>query len=349
VYGRREPEVDDTLIQPMAGSPGPAIGQAGPMQAIVIEDKRLVLSEVPDPQAGVGEVVVDVTAAGVNRADVSQRQGHYPPPPGASPYPGLECAGVISAVGPGVTGRHVGERISALLAGGGYAGKVAVPAGQLLPVPTGLSLIEAAALPEVSCTVWSNVVDHDRLRQGQTLLVHGGGSGIGTFAIQLGKALGASVVATARAAKHDALRALGADLLIDYTTDDFVAAVREFNGRGADVILDIVGAKYLSRNIEALAPNGRISVIGLQGGRKAELDLGLLMAKRGSVSSTSLRARPAADKARIVSAVIRDVWPLVEAGAIRPVIQTTMPLADAAKAHELMESGDHLGKIVLIP
>ena len=319
------------------------------MQAIVIEDKQLVLREVPEPVAADGEVVVDVTAAGVNRADVSQRQGHYPPPPGASLYPGLECAGVISAVGPGVTGHHVGERVSALLAGGGYAARVAVPAGQLLPVPTGLSLLESAALPEVSCTVWSNVVDRSRLRKGETLLVHGGGSGIGTFAIQLGRALGASVIATARAAKHDALRALGADLLIDYTTDDFVEATRAFNGSGADVILDIVGAKYLARNIEALAPNGRIAVIGMQGGRHAELDLGLLMAKRGSVSSTSLRARPVADKSRIVSAVSRDVWPLVEAGAIKPVIQTTLPLAEAAEAHRLMESSDHLGKILLTP
>ncbi|GAB2581055.1 NAD(P)H quinone oxidoreductase [Paractinoplanes abujensis] len=319
------------------------------MHAIVIEDKKLVSREVPDAEAGDGEVVIDVTAAGVNRADVAQRQGFYPPPPGASPYPGLECAGVISAVGPGVTDRHVGERVSALLSGGGYAERVAVPVGQLLPVPAGLSLIESAALPEVACTVWSNVVDRDRLRKGRTLLVHGGGSGIGTFAIQLGKALGASVIATARSGKHEALRALGADRLIDYTTDDFVTATREFNGQGADVILDIVGAKYLSRNIEALAPNGRISVIGMQGGRKAELDLGLLMAKRGSVSSTSLRARPAGDKARIVAAVARDVWPLVEAGAVKPVIQTTIPLAQAAEAHELMESSDHLGKILLTP
>ncbi|WP_250000336.1 NAD(P)H-quinone oxidoreductase [Actinoplanes sp. M2I2] len=319
------------------------------MQAIVIEDKQLVRREVEDPEAGDGEVVIDVIAAGVNRADVAQRQGHYPQPPGASPYPGLECAGVISAVGPGVTDRHVGERVSALLAGGGYAEKVAVPAGQLLPVPAGLSLTEAAALPECACTVWSNVVDRDRLRKGQTLLVHGGGSGIGTFAIQLGKALGASVVTTARAGKHDTLRGLGADLVIDYTSDDFVAVVHDFNGRGADVILDIVGAKYLSRNIEALAPNGRLSVIGMQGGRKAELDFGALMAKRASVSSTSLRARPVADKARIVAGVTREVWPLVEAGAIRPIIDTTMPLAEAAEAHRLMESSDHVGKILLTP
>ncbi|XVV12661.1 NAD(P)H-quinone oxidoreductase [Actinoplanes sp. CA-131856] len=320
------------------------------MHAIVIEDKKLALREVPDPVPAEGEVVVDVTAAGVNRADVSQRQGFYPPPPGASAYPGLECAGVISAVGPGVSGRHVGERVSALLSGGGYAQRVAVPAGQLLPVPTGLSLHEAAALPEVSCTVWSNSVDRDRLRKGKTFLVHGGGSGIGTFAIQLGHALGATVITTARASKHDRLRELGADLCIDYTTDDFVAATKDFtDGAGADVVLDIVGAKYLSRNIEALAPNGRITVIGMQGGRKAELDLVQLMAKRGSVSSTSLRARPLADKARIVSAVARDVWPLVEAGAIKPIIHTTMPLSEAAEAHSLMESSDHLGKILLLP
>nr|WP_296069054.1 NAD(P)H-quinone oxidoreductase [uncultured Actinoplanes sp.] len=320
------------------------------MHAIVIEDKQLVWQEVPDPEAGDGEVVVDVTAAAVNRADVSQRQGNYPPPPGASEYPGLECAGVISAVGSGVDGHHVGERVCALLAGGGYAERVAVPAGQLLPVPAGLSLQEASALPEVACTVWSNVVDRDRLRKGETLLVHGGGSGIGTFAIQLGKALGATVVTTARAAKHERLSALGADLVIDYTTDDFVSATKDFTGgRGADVVLDIVGAKYLQRNIEVLAPNGRITVIGMQGGRKAELDLGLLMSRRGSISSTSLRARPAADKTRIVAGVRRDVWPLVEAGAVKPIIDTTMPMSEAGEAHRRMEASDHLGKIVLLP
>ena len=320
------------------------------MQAIVIEDKRLVLREVPDPVAGAGEVVVDVTAAGVNRADVSQRQGFYPPPPGASEYPGLECAGVISSVGPGVAGHHVGARVAALLAGGGYAEKVAIPAGQLLPVPTGLSLQESAALPEVSCTVWSNIVDLSRLRKGETLLVHGGGSGIGTFAIQLGKALGATVVATARASKHDRLRALGADHVIDYTADDFVASTKDFTGgRGANVVLDIMGAKYLARNVEVLAPDGRIAVIGMQGGRKGELDLGMLMGKRGRISATSLRARQLDDKARIVAGVRREVWPLVEAGAIKPIIHTTLPLSAAAEAHDLMESSDHLGKILLLP
>jgi putative PIG3 family NAD(P)H quinone oxidoreductase len=321
------------------------------MHAIVIDQPdSFVWAEVPDPEPAGGEVVVDVTAAAINRADVSQRKGHYPPPPGASPYPGLECSGVISAIGPGVTDHHVGERVCALLAGGGYAERVAVPAGQLLPVPNGLSIQESAALPEVACTVWSNVVDIARLRRGDTLLVHGGGSGIGTFAIQFGKALGATVVVTARAAKHDRLRALGADLAIDYSTDDFVAATLDFTGgHGADVVLDIMGAKYLARNVEVLAGNGRIANIGIQGGRVGELDLGALMAKRGSISSTTLRARPLAEKARIVKGVRDQVWPLVDAGTIRPIIDTTMPMSEAAKAHRLIESSDHLGKILLLP
>ncbi|GIE31962.1 NAD(P)H quinone oxidoreductase [Actinoplanes italicus] len=318
------------------------------MHAIVIEDKQLVWAEAPDPEPAEGEVVVDVTASAVNRADVLQRQGFYPPPPGASAYPGLECSGVISAVGAGVTGHHVGERVCALLSGGGYAERVAVPAGQLLPVPAGLSLVEAAALPEVACTVWSNVVDRDRLRPGETLLVHGGGSGIGTFAVQLGSALGAKVLVTARASKHERLRALGAELTIDYQSEDFVRSVLDHTGgRGADVVLDIMGAKYLCRNIEVLAPDGRITVIGMQGGRAAELDLGKLMAKRGRVSATSLRARPTADKARIVAGVRDQVWPLVAAGLVRPVIHSTFALAEASAAHELMESSDHFGKILL--
>ncbi|MEU7903942.1 NAD(P)H-quinone oxidoreductase [Actinoplanes sp. NPDC049118] len=324
------------------------------MHAITIEQpggpEALVWAEVPDPTPGEGEVVVEVTAAAVNRADVMQRQGHYPPPPGAPPYPGLECSGVITAVGPGVTGRHVGERVCALLAGGGYAEQVAVPAGQLLPVPQGMSLQEAAALPEVACTVWSNVVDIARLRQGDTLLVHGGGGGIGTFAIQLGKAMGATVIVTAREAKHARLLALGADLAIDYTSTDFVEATRDFTGgRGATVILDIIGAKYLDRNVAALAHDGRIAIIGMQGGRRGELDLGALMSKRGSVSATTLRARPVADKARIVKGVRERVWPLVDAGAIRPIIDRAVPMRDAAAAHRLMESSDHVGKIVLLP
>lgn len=321
------------------------------VHAIVIENPdSLAWTEVPDPEAGEGEVVVDVTAAAVNRADVSQRQGHYPPPPGASPYPGLECSGVISATGPGVRDHRVGERVCALLAGGGYAERVAVPEGQLLPIPAGLSLQEAAALPEVACTVWSNVVGIARLRKGETLLVHGGGGGIGTFAIQLGKALGATVVVTARGPKHEQLRALGADLVIDYQSTDFVEATREFTGgRGADVVLDIIGAKYLGANVAVLATGGRIVTIGMQGGRKGELDLGALMVKRGSISANTLRARPVADKSRIVRGVREQVWPLVEAGTIRPIIHTSLPMADAMEAHRLMESSDHLGKILLLP
>lgn len=324
------------------------------MHAISIEKpggpEALVWAEVPDPVPGQGEVVVEVTAAAVNRADVMQRLGFYPPPPGSPPYPGLEASGVISAVGPGVEDRYVGERVAALLAGGGYAEQVAVPAGQLLPVPRGMSLQEAAALPEVACTVWSNVVDIARLRKGETLLVHGGGGGIGTFAIQLGKALGATVIVTARAAKHEQLRALGADLVIDYTEADFVAATRDFTGgRGADVVLDIIGAKYLERNVAALAPDGHVAIIGMQGGTKGELDLGALMARRGTISATTLRARPAADKARIVRGVRDQVWPLVDAGAIRPIIDRTLPMRDASEAHRLMESSDHIGKILLVP
>jgi putative PIG3 family NAD(P)H quinone oxidoreductase len=324
------------------------------MYAITLDEpggpEKLRWSEVPDPVAGPGEVLLDVAASAVNRADLMQRQGFYPPPPGASSYPGLECAGVISATGSSVTGHHVGERVCALLSGGGYAEKVAVPVGQLLPVPTGLSLQEAAALPEVACTVWSNTAEHDRLHQGETLLVHGGGSGIGSFAIQLGKALGATVIATARAVKHDEVRALGADLVIDYSTDDFVAATKDFTGgRGADVVLDIIGAKYLARNLDVLAFNGRLSIIGMQGGTRAELDLGGLMAKRGTISSTSLRARPATEKARIVSGVTREVWPLVEAGAVRPIVHAALPLAEAAEGQRVMEASEHLGKILLLP
>lgn len=297
----------------------------------------LVWAEVPDPNPGRDEVLIEVTASAVNRADLLQRQGHYPPPPGASPYPGLECAGTV--VGSG-------EQVCALLAGGGYAERVAVPAGQLLPIPRGLTLAQAASLPEVACTVWSNVVQLGRLTRGETLLVHGGGGGIGTFAIQLGVALGARVIVTARAAKHDRLRELGADIAIDYTEEDFVDVVREHGG--ADVILDIMGGTYLERNIEALAFGGRLVVIGLQGGRAARLNLGALMAKRGLISATTLRARPVEEKAAIVRGVREQIWPLVESGAVRPIIDRYLPMAEAAEAHRLVESSDHLGKIVLL-
>ncbi|QGN46288.1 NAD(P)H-quinone oxidoreductase [Micromonospora sp. WMMD558] len=322
------------------------------MHAITIPEPggpdALVWAQVPDPEPGPGEVVVRVRASAVNRADLLQRQGLYPPPPGAPAYPGLECSGVVSATGPDVTGWSVGQEVCALLAGGGYAERVTVPAGQLLPVPAGVDLVDAAALPEVACTVWSNVAQLAGLTKGETLLVHGGGSGIGTFAIQLGAALGATVVATARAAKHDALRELGAAHTIDYREQDFVEEVRRFtDGRGADVILDIMGASYLGRNVAALATGGRLVVIGMQGGRKGELDLGALLAKRGTVAATALRSRPVEEKAEIVRGVREQVWPLVEAGRIRPVVDRRLPMADAAAAHRLVESNEHVGKVLL--
>jgi putative PIG3 family NAD(P)H quinone oxidoreductase len=311
------------------------------MRAVVITEPGgpdvLAWREVPDPVPADGEVVVEVTAGAVNRADVLQRQGRYPPPPGAPAYPGLECSGTAD-----------GEPVCALLAGGGYAERVAVPAAHLLPVPAGVSVRDAAALPEVACTVWSNVVDLAGLQAGETLLVHGGGSGIGTFAVQLGRALGATVVATAHRAKHDRLRELGADHLIDYREEDFVAATRAATG-GADVVLDIIGAAYLARNVEVLRTGGRIVTIGLQGGRRAELDLGALLAKRGTIAATTLRARSAADKARIVRGVREQVWPLVAAGRIRPVVDRVLPMSAAAEAHRLLESSDHVGKILLLP
>ncbi|MBY8873719.1 NAD(P)H-quinone oxidoreductase [Micromonospora sp. PLK6-60] len=322
------------------------------MRAITIPKpggpEALVWAEVPDPEPGPGEVIVDVRASAVNRADLLQRQGHYPPPPGAPAYPGLECSGVVSATGRDVTGWAVGQQVCALLAGGGYAERVAVPAGQLLPVPAGVDLVDAAALPEAACTVWSNVVRLAGLGRGETLLVHGGGSGIGTFAIQLGTALGATVLVTARSAKHERLRALGAAHTIDYREQDFVEEVRRVtDGHGADVILDIMGASYLGRNVAALADGGRLVVIGMQGGRKAELDLGALLAKRASVAATALRSRPLDDKAAIVDGVREQVWPLVAAGTIRPVVDRRLPMADAAAAHRLVESSDHIGKVLL--
>ncbi|MEU5943037.1 NAD(P)H-quinone oxidoreductase [Micromonospora sp. NPDC047548] len=322
------------------------------MRAITIPEpggpEALVWAEVPDPEPGPGEVVVDVRASAVNRADLLQRQGHYPPPPGAPAYPGLECSGVISSTGRDVTAWAVGQEVCALLAGGGYAERVAVPAGQLLPVPAGVDLVDAAALPEVACTVWSNVVRLARLGRGETLLVHGGGSGIGTFAVQLGVALGATVVVTARSAKHGRLRELGAAHTIDYREQDFVEEVRRVtDGHGADVILDIMGASYLGRNVAALADGGRLVVIGMQGGRKAELDLGALLAKRASVAATALRSRPLDDKAEIVRGVREQVWPLVSSGAVRPIVDRRLPMTEAAEAHRLVESNEHVGKVLL--
>ena len=323
------------------------------MHAVVISEPGdpdvLQWTEVPDPQPGPGEVLVEVAAAGVNQADLMQRQGLYPPPPGAPPYPGLECSGTVAALGPGVSGWQVGQQVCALLSGGGYAERVAVPAGQLLPVPAGATLTEAAALPETACTVYSNVFLIAGLAAGQTLLVHGGGSGIGTMAIQLGKRAGARVAVTAGSRqKLDVCRDLGADIMINYREEDFVdRLMAATDGHGADVILDIVGAAYLARNIAALAPDGRIANIGMQQGRRAELDFGALMAKRGAISSTSLRARPEEEKASIVAAVTENVWPAVAAGLIRPVIDTELPMQQAAQAHRIMADSTHTGKIVL--
>ncbi|MFI8367390.1 NAD(P)H-quinone oxidoreductase [Streptomyces sp. NPDC085460] len=324
------------------------------MHAITIPEpggpEALVWAEVPDPVPGEGEVLVEVVASAVNRADVLQRQGFYNPPPGSSPYPGLECAGRITALGPGVSGWSVGDEVCALLVGGGYAQRVAVPAGQLLPVPKGVDLATAAALPEVACTVWSNVFMIAHLRPGETLLVHGGASGIGTMAIQLGKAVGAKVVVTAGSPEKLARCAeLGADVLIDYRTQDFVEELRKAtDGAGADVILDIMGAKYLDRNVQALAVSGRLVVIGLQGGVKGELNLGALLAKRAAVMATTLRARPLQEKAAIVAAVREHVWPLVEGGTVRPVVDRTLPMPEAAEAHRVLESGAHVGKVLLL-
>jgi putative PIG3 family NAD(P)H quinone oxidoreductase len=323
------------------------------MHAVVITEPGgpdvLRWTEVPDPVPGPGEVVILVTAAGVNRADMVQRQGFYPPPPGAPPYPGLECAGVIGAVGAGVTGWRPGDEVCALLAGGGYAEQVAVPAGQLLPKPATTTLTEAAALPETVCTVYSTVFLGARLAAGEILLVHGGGSGIGTTAIQLGRHFGATVAVTAGSAeKLDACRKLGADILINYREDNFAEKLLEATGgHGADVILDIIGAGYLAKNIAALAPDGRIANIGLQQGNRAELNLGVLMGKRGTIMSTTLRARPEEQKASIVAAVTADVWPLVDAGALRPVIHAELPMTRADEAHQIMTASSHTGKIVL--
>jgi putative PIG3 family NAD(P)H quinone oxidoreductase len=323
------------------------------MHAVVITEpggpEVLHWTEVPDPEPGPGEVLIEVAATAVNRADVMQRQGHYPPPPGAPPYPGLECSGVIAALGDGVTGWQLGQPVCALLAGGGYAQRVAVPAGQLLPAPRTLPLTAVAALPETVCTVYANVFQGARLAKGETLLVHGGGSGIGTTAIQLAKRAGAVVAVTAGSPeKLDVCRQLGADILINYRDDDFAEKLLEVTGgRGADVILDIIGAGYLARNLAALAPDGRIATIGMQQGRRAELDLSALMAKRGTISATTLRARPAAQKAAIVAAVTADVWPLADTGELRPVIDRELPMWQAGEAHRVMDASAHIGKIVL--
>lgn len=309
----------------------------------------LKVGEVPDPTVSDGEVLLDVAASAVNRADLLQRQGFYPPPEGASDVLGLECSGVIAEVGPGVEGWKVGDEVCALLAGGGYAEKATVPAGQVLPLPEGVDVVTAAALPEVACTVWSNVFMIAGLRANETLLVHGGAGGIGTIAIQLGKALGARVLTTAGSqAKLDRCRELGADVVINYRDEDFVEVVkRETDGKGVDVILDNIGAKYLGRNLDALATNGRLAIIGMMGGVKAELNIGKLLTKRGAITATSLRARSVQEKTAIVSSVRDHVWPLVAEGHVRPIVHTTVPLDEVREAHRLVEESESTGKVLI--
>ena len=323
------------------------------MRAVTVSEpggpEVLTLAEVPDPEPGPGELAIDVAATAVNRADLLQRQGLYPPPPGASEVIGLECSGTVSAVGPDVEHWEVGDEVCALLAGGGYATRVCVPAGQVMPVPDGVDLVTAAALPEVACTVWSNVFMVAGLQPDERFLVHGGAGGIGTFAIQLASALGARVLTTAGSAEKLAICTdLGADVAINYRKDDFVEAVRRTtDGHGADVILDNMGASYLGRNVEVLATEGRLVIIGMQGGIKGELDISVLLRKRGAVIATALRSRPTAEKASICAAVAEHVWPLVAEGRIRPIVHTTLPLSEAGDAHALMEAGDNVGKILL--
>ena len=321
------------------------------MRAIVAESsEQLSWQEVPDVTAGAGEVLIKIAASGVNRADVLQAAGKYPPPPGASETIGMEVAGVVAAAGSGVTEWPVGQEVCALLAGGGYAEYVAVPAGQVMPIPDGVDLIDAAGLPEVACTVWSNLVLTAHLGEGQLLLMHGGASGIGTHAIQVARALGARVAVTAGSAeKLEFCRALGAEITINYRDEDFVARLRE-DTDGADVIFDIMGAAYLDRNLDALATDGQLVIIGMQGGVKGELNIGKLLARRARVIGTTLRGRPVSgpnSKCEIVQAVTASVWPMIADGRVRPIIGARMPVQEASAAHDKLVSGDVHGKIVL--
>lgn len=316
------------------------VSQPGDVDALEVVD-------LPVPEPGPGEVLIEVTAAGVNRADLMQRMGLYDPPPGATQVLGLECSGSIAAVGEGVTDLPPGTQVCALLSGGGYAEYVAVPAGQVAVVPRGVSLLDAAGLMEVACTVWSNVFMMGKLENGETLLAHGGGSGIGTMAIQLGKAFGARVAVTVGSEEKAAFcRELGADIVINYREQDFAEVLKE-QGVTADVILDIMGAKYLAANISVLSTAGRLVIIGLQGGLRGELDIGALLTKRAAVMATSLRARPTAEKAAIVSAMVAQVWPLVADGTVRSIIHATFPLEDVRAAHQVLEDSSHIGKVLL--
>jgi putative PIG3 family NAD(P)H quinone oxidoreductase len=323
------------------------------MRAIVVDNSsQLIWQEVPDVAAKSGEVIIEIISSGVNRADLLQAAGHYSPPPGASQILGLEVSGRIAELGDGVTSWSVGQPVCALLAGGGYAERVAVPAGQVMPVPDGVALHAAAALPEVACTVWSNLVMTAQLSPGQVVLLHGGASGIGTHAIQLAHALGCRVAVTAGSEEKLAVcDELGADVLINYRDEDFVEKIREAtDGKGADVILDIMGAAYLDRNVDALAPDGRLVIIGFQGGVKAELNLGKLLAKRAGVLATALRSRPVdgpAGKAAIVDEVVANVWSMIADGRVRPIVGAELSIEHAAEAHRLLSAGEVHGKVLL--
>ncbi len=310
----------------------------------------LTAVERPDPVPAPGEVLIRVAAAGVNRPDVLQRKGAYPPPPGASDLPGLEVAGTIAALGDGVHDWRVGDRVCALLSGGGYATLCTAPAVQCLPIPGAMDFVTAAAVPETFFTVWTNVFDRGRLKAGETALVHGGSSGIGTTAIQLAAARGARVFATAGSdEKCRACEQLGAERAINYKTEDFVAVIKDVTkGRGVDLILDIVGGDYIARDLVALAVEGRLVVIGFMGGDTATLDFRRILGRRLTITGSTLRPRSAAEKGEIAAALRREVWPLLEAGTIKPVVYRTFPLDDAAAAHRLMESSEHVGKIVLV-
>ena len=323
------------------------------MRAVTVAEpggpEVLTISELPDPEPGPGEVLIEVAATAVNRADLLQRQGFYPPPPGASGIIGLECSGTVAAVGEGVTGWDVGTPVCALLAGGGYASHVVVPSGQVMPVPDGVDLVTAAALPEVACTVWSNVFMVAGLQPGEVFLVHGGAGGIGTMAIQLAAAAGARVFATAGSPeKLELCGSLGAEVGINYRDQDWVEVLRaETDGHGADVVLDNMGAKYLGRNVSVLADEGRLVIIGMQGGTKAELDIGALLSKRGAVIATALRSRSVEGKAAICASVVEHVWPLVADGKVRPIVHQVLTLDQAAEAHRVVEAGSHTGKVLM--
>lgn len=319
---------------------------------VVVSPDQLTWSDVPDVRPAEGEVLIKVSAAGVNRADLLQAAGHYPPPPGASDILGMEVSGTIAELGAGVSKWSLGQQVCALLASGGYAEYVATPAAQVMPIPDGVEIAEAAGLPEAACTVWSTLVMTAGLSAGDTVLIHGGASGIGTHAIQVARELGAKVATTAGSAtKLEFSRELGADIAINYRDEDFVARIRdETDTGGANVILDIVGAAYLDRNIDVLAADGRLVVIGFQGGIKAELNLGKLLGKRGHVIATALRSRPVdgpAGKGRIVEQVIANVWQMIAAGRVRPVIGAVFSIQEAGAAHKLLASGDVIGKVVL--